>query len=142
MYFYIVCKRHMHRKDHAVLFWGPNHCGYFYDLNKAGKYTEEESKTFKPTHYSDDMPVLCEVVDAEAELSVIDRSSLGRICKHTKKTRELLKIKLTELHSGNTAWDYRAFCTPKQFTQINKNTRRLLTEIESILGDVEYAIHV
>ena len=44
--FYVVCVRHLRRKEIAVLFWGPNNQGYVTNLDKAGKYTRESGKDF------------------------------------------------------------------------------------------------
>ena len=42
--YYIICKRHAYRQDHAVLFWGKDKSGYSYNLDDAGVYTKEDIK--------------------------------------------------------------------------------------------------
>ena len=131
MDFYIVCKRHMHKKDHATLFWGPNRQGYRYNIDEAGVYSQKEADTFDKEHYSDDMPVQRDIVDATAVESVIDNKTLGRIFQNTKANRDLIGIKLTELHPGETCWDKRAFCEPQEFLQLNASTVQLMDKIKA-----------
>ena len=126
--FYIVCKRHMHRKDHAILFWGPDSSGYQYNTLKAGRYSEQCIARFND-HQSDDMPVQCNIIDAIAIESVIDNNVLGSICRNTASNRKLIGIKLTELLKGDTVWDKRAFCRPKEFLRINEQRIQLVNEI-------------
>jgi hypothetical protein len=128
--YYIVCKRHMFKRDHAVLFWGPNRQGYRYNLNEAGIYSEEEAATFDKEHYNHDIPVQRGIADMCAIESVIDNRTLGRICRNTKSNRSLFNIKLTELHKGETNWDARAFCEPKRFLNLHENTLQLISKIK------------
>lgn len=129
--YYIICKRHMHKKDHAVLFWGPNHSGYRYNISEAGRYSEEQIKFIDANHYCDDMPVKREIVDLSATESVIDNRVLGLILKNTKVNRKKVGIKLTELHSGDTMWDSRAFCEPKLFLIRNKGIEKLINDVKN-----------
>ena len=126
--YYIICKRHGYRQDHAMLFWGPDNSGYYYDLNKAGKYTAEQAKTF--VHPTDDAPVLCSVIDGLSTVVVVDNKGLGRIAPNTKQNRALVGTKVTELHAGSTAWDNRAFCTVDEFKRQTKNVLKILEDIK------------
>lgn len=129
--YYIVCKRHGYRKDYAINFWGPNNSGYSYNLNYAGIYSEEDIKKFPMSHYCDDMPVLKSVVDSFAIDAVVGNRELGKACPNTPETRKELGVKLTELHTGPTSWDSRAFVNPKLFLNRNKNTIDIIKQIES-----------
>lgn len=133
-FFYIICKLHAYRRDHAVLFWGKNFCGYTYNLDNAGAYTEEEITRFPESHYCDDKPIEQNIVDAVAVPSVIDGRTLGRICENTKEIRELLGIKLKDLNTGRTAWDSGAFCEPKRFLYQNEHTIELIDKIKEHIG--------
>lgn len=128
--YYIVCKRHFHKKDYAILFWGPNHTGYRYNVNDAGIYTNSEIITFNKNHHDDDMPVLKSLIDELLIDMVIDNSKLGKICLNNHSNRKLLGIKLSELLSSETVWDKRAFCDPKTFVKINQNTLTIITQIK------------
>jgi len=130
--YYIICKRHGHKKDYAILFWGPNHTGYRYNINDAGIYTEEEIKHFDEDHYCDDKPVLKSLVDDLLIDMVIDNTKLGKVCLNNQTNRKILDIKLTELHSGETNWDKRAFCKPKLFLNLNQNTLNIISEINKL----------
>lgn len=130
--YYIICKRHSHKKDYAVLFWAPNNTGYRYNVSDAGVYTEEEVKKFDKDHYCDDMPVLKSLVDEMAITMVIDNAKLGKVCLNNPNNRKILGIKLSELLSGETAWDKRAFCKPKLFLKLNQNTQKIINEINSL----------
>ena len=131
--YYIICKRHMHKKDFAVLFWGHNHTGYRYNLNDAGIYTEDQIKSFDKDHYTDDKPILKSIVDDLLLDMVIDNTKLGKICLNNPSNRKILGIKLTELHSGETNWDRRAFCEPKKFLHLNQNTLNIINEIHKTI---------
>lgn len=126
--YYIVCKRHMHRTEGAVLFWGPNNAGYRYDINSAGLYTEEEAKKFDGNHHHD-MPVPQKLVDELSEEKVIDRKILGRVVMNTKKNRKILGIKLTELVTGPTVWETRVFVDPGEFVMMYSDVVALIGKI-------------
>lgn len=130
--YYIISKRRAHKKDFAILFWGPNRTGYRYNVNDVGIYTEEEAKTFDEDHYSDDMPVLKEIVDDLLVNMVIDNTKLGKVCINNAKNRKILGVKLNELQSGDTSWDKGAFCEPERFLQLNQNTINIINEIQGI----------
>jgi hypothetical protein len=121
----------MSRKDHAVLFWGPDHRGYTYNVSNAGKYSEDDIKFIDSNHFCDDMPILCEVIDKLSIESVIDKSMLGKIVLNNKTNRDSIGIKIKELLTGNTAWDSDAFCTPEIFLHKNKNTLDIISKINS-----------
>ena len=61
---------------------------------------------------------------------VIDNSKLGKVCLNNKFNRQLLGIKLSEMHAGPTSWDERAFCKPKIFLRCNQNTLKIIEEIK------------
>lgn len=128
--YYIICKRHMSRKDYAVLFCGPNKQGYTYNVSNAGKYSEDDIKFIDSDHFCDDMPISCEVVDKLSIDSVIDNRMLGKIVINNKENRDLTGIKIKELLTGNTAWDSGAFCTPERFLYNNKNTLDIISQIK------------
>ncbi len=130
--YYIVCKRHMFKKDYAVLFWGPNRQGYRYNLNEAGLYTEEEAATFDKAHYNNDIPVRRDTANMCSIESVIDNRVLGRICRNTKRNRWLLRIKLCELLKGKTIWDYTAFCEPERYLKIHEKTAQVIESIKKL----------
>lgn len=130
--YYIICKRHGYRKDFAVLFWGSSFSGYTYDINCAGTYTQAQIDDFvKTAHKCDDAPVVKSLVDEMAESYVIDNTKLGLICRNTPESRRRLDIKLNELHTGNTNWDYRAFCEPKLFLYKTKNVASIIEQIKA-----------
>ena len=129
--YYIICKRHMHRKDYAILFWGKDRQGYTYDVNMAGVYTEKDTGSFC-AHHRDDKPIPVATVEALVIPSVIDRSRLGRICRNTLANREVLGIKMSELLNSSTAWDEGAFCSPDAFVNKNLNTVKILEEIKTM----------
>lgn len=130
--YYIICKRRSHKTDYALNFWGPNYCGYTFDVNTAGVYTQEEvDDRFPKDHYGDDQPVSVSKVDRLSEFSVIDHSKLGRIVRNTTANREAVGMKFTEMRSGGTIWDSRAFCDPKYFADAHEKTMRILEEITS-----------
>lgn len=128
---YILCKRHGYKKDYAFLFWGPDHCGYSYDLGRAGKYKIDDPR-LKSLHPCDDALVSCAEVDALATTTIIDHSRLARVCCNTKATRSKLKVALKELHSGNTSWSASAFMSPAEFARKHKNTLEVLKDIEHL----------
>jgi len=130
MLYYIICKRHGYRQDHAMLFWGKDFKGYNYDLNKAGLYTEDQLSTF--THPSDDKPIAKDVIDAMVIDAVIDNACLGKIVLNNSTNRSLVGTKVNELHSGPTNWDSRAFCSPEQFMHQSKNTSQILADINNL----------
>jgi hypothetical protein len=121
----------MSRKDHAVLFWGPNKQGYTYNVSNAGKYSEDDIEFIDSDHFCDDMPILCEVIDKLSIESVIDNSMLGKIVINNKTNCDLIGIKPNELLSGSTVWDSGAFCTPERFLYNNKNTLDIISQINS-----------
>lgn len=47
----------------ALLFWGPDRCGYFCDINKAGRYTEDEAKAQSRRRSSDRAVRLCDALE-------------------------------------------------------------------------------
>lgn len=125
--FYIVCKRHMHRKDGAILFWGPNRCGYRYGLEHCGLYTEEEAKGFDRPEL--DMAVPQELVESLAVTRVIDRKELGKVCLNTKEVRRELGIQLNELLKGETVWTDRVFLEPDEFVRLYQDIVAIMTKI-------------
>lgn len=127
--YYIICKRHAHKKDFAILFWGPKHTGYHYNVNNAGIYTEKVANTFDKDHYSDDMPVLKQIVDSLLVDMVIDNTKLGKVCLNNQQNRKILGIKLLEMLDGDTAWDKGAFCKPEMFLNLNQNTLNIINDI-------------
>jgi hypothetical protein len=117
--------------DYAILFWGPNHQGYCYDINRAGKYSQEEvDKCFKRPEC--DMPVPCEVIDRLAQTSVIDNQAIGRICKNTPTNQRKLKIYRKELLKKDTVWDAGAFCTCEEFLNRYERIYELIVEIKNL----------
>lgn len=50
----------------CVLWWGINRAGYTTELDKAGKYTEDETRGLRET----DVPIPCEVADKAATIHV------------------------------------------------------------------------
>lgn len=122
----------MKKKDFAILFWGPNSCGYRYNVNDAGIYTEDEIKSFDEDHYCDDMPILKNVVDDLLVDMVIDNNKLGKVCLNNRKNRKLLRIKLDELRKGESNWDSGAFCEPKKFLHFNQKILNVVNEIKTL----------
>ncbi len=58
--YYIISLKHTSKGDTALLFFGPNNCGYTYHRDRAGKYSHEDALKFSGT----DAPMVeCEIVD-------------------------------------------------------------------------------
>lgn len=127
--YYVICKRHAFRQDYAILFWGPDNKGYTYNVNVAGVYGEEVLERFRD-HESDDCPVEKSIIDSMVKDSVIDNKVLGKIVLNNPQNRRVLKISTKELHAGPSNWDYRAFCSPKQFLIQNQDTIELINQVK------------
>lgn len=60
MEYYIISLKHTSKGDTALLFFGPNNCGYTHHRDRAGKYSYEDAMRFS----GPDAPmVACEMVD-------------------------------------------------------------------------------
>jgi len=129
MTYYILCKRHGYKKDHAMLFWGPNNQGYFYDLNKAGLYTSEQASKFP--YPTDDKPIALDLIESMAIESIIENNCIGKIVLNTEENRLKVGTKLKELNAGSTNWDSGAFCSIETFMNKNKNTVQMIEEIKN-----------
>lgn len=124
----------MTNKDFAILFWGPNHCGYTYNLDNAGVYTEEDCKK----HIGDDRDpaIMCDVVDPLKEKYLIDYSpdmvtaKAGHIVKNDQKNRKTLNIKKIDLPKVSvTGWDHRAFKSVEDFKKDFSNYQKIAEQI-------------
>lgn len=135
MKYYIICKRHAYKKDFAILFWGKNFSGYTYNIENAGVYTGEEVRSRNLTPCADDIAEEG-LIKSLAERYVIDNAQLGLIVRSINSNWKLLNIKASELYKGNTVWDERAFCTPDEFVNKNKNTVKILEAIKELSVNV------
>lgn len=118
---YIICTRHMSKKDGAILFWKKDSQGYTYNVLEAGKYEDKDI----------DMPVNTELVDSLAVERVIDNHKLGRVVINNSKNRRLLKLSLRKLRNTETAWDWSIFVTPAKFMEYNHIIIRVAEQIKA-----------
>lgn len=82
--FYILCLERGQWGNEAV-WWGPDQRGYFADLNRAGKYSEDEAHRIATP---DDIPIPCDVVEGNAHRSVhFDR--VGGLKHYALKPRRI-----------------------------------------------------
>jgi len=62
--FYILSAYHSRPRDGMLTWWGPESCGYVFDLNRAGKYSEEESRHIVSER---NIAIPCELADAACQ---------------------------------------------------------------------------
>ena len=95
MKYYILSKKWTQREDQVLTWWGPDHSGYVYDLDKAGLYTKEDAEGVAYGTHGAHVPVSEEDVNKMARRMV-------------RKEDDALAILYDKAHG----YDYRAESRP------------------------------
>lgn len=131
--YYLLSLRHASKKDFALLFWGPNDCGYTYNIDDAGVYTEgdlEVGKEYYNNTYT--KPIEKHLIIKKRKFYVIDRSKLGHIVLNNCENRACFSIAIKDFCTNETGWDERVFVTPKDFLAMHKKIIEICEAIKSL----------
>lgn len=126
--YYITTHKHASKKDQAILFWGSDHCGYYYNVCDAGIYSKDDAADIVQNHRDCVMVGLSVAIPLMVDV-IFDNSKVVKIIPNTPRCRTVVGIDYKMLLNGETSWGKGTFLTPKQFMIKNNDIIKIALQI-------------